>query len=58
MAELDVQRKRSNPWWIWLLFAIVLAGLLFYFLKDRPDSSPTGYSGHTPAIVRLGGGKL
>lgn len=30
MAQLDVQRKRSNPWWIWLLLALIALAILFF----------------------------
>lgn len=29
MAELDVQPKKNSPWWIWLLLALVILGLIF-----------------------------
>jgi outer membrane protein OmpA-like peptidoglycan-associated protein len=33
MAELDVQPKRSNPWWLWLLLLLVAIIVLFFLLK-------------------------
>jgi triacylglycerol esterase/lipase EstA (alpha/beta hydrolase family) len=53
MAELDVQRKKSNPWWIWVLLAIVIAGILFYFLRDRTDNFQAAYSGHRTEVAQL-----
>lgn len=32
MAELHVQPKRNNFWWLWLVLAIlIIAGLIYYF---------------------------
>jgi outer membrane protein OmpA-like peptidoglycan-associated protein len=33
MAQLDVQPKKSNPWWLWLLFALVAIAILLFLLK-------------------------
>ena len=33
MADLDVQPKRSGPWWIWLLIVLFLIAVLFLFFK-------------------------
>ncbi|WP_462266740.1 OmpA family protein [Mucilaginibacter sp.] len=33
MAELDVRPKRSNPWWLWLLLALVALAILFFLFK-------------------------
>ncbi len=38
MAELNVQPKRANPWWIWLLVAIVLLGIIYYFSRGCDDA--------------------
>ena len=39
MAELDVQPKKSNPWWLWLLLAILALALLFFFLRNRKEDN-------------------
>jgi len=41
MAQLDVQPKKSNPWWIWLLLAIIAIAILFFFLKGRNHTTTT-----------------
>lgn len=33
MADLNVQPKRSTNWWIWLLLAIILIGLIYFLSK-------------------------
>jgi outer membrane protein OmpA-like peptidoglycan-associated protein len=33
MAQLDVQQKKSNSWWLWLLIALIIIGILAYLLK-------------------------
>lgn len=33
MAQLDVQPKKSNPWWLWLLIAIIAIAILLFLLK-------------------------
>lgn len=30
MAQLDVQPKKSNPWWIWLAIVLLIIALLLY----------------------------
>lgn len=56
MAELNVQPKSKSPWWIWLIAAIIILGILFFFLSDNnenesvpPDSNSdtTGVTGMT-----------
>jgi outer membrane protein OmpA-like peptidoglycan-associated protein len=41
MAELDVQPKRSNPWWIWLLIAIIALAVLFFLFKGCNSKDTT-----------------
>lgn len=33
MAELDVQPKRSSPWWLWLLIALIALVILIFLFK-------------------------
>jgi outer membrane protein OmpA-like peptidoglycan-associated protein len=44
MAELDVQPKKNNTWWIWLIAALVIVTL---FMLIRGCDSSTGGSGDT-----------
>src|SRR5688500_11405642 len=41
MADLDVQPKKSRPWWIWLLLALLALALIFFlFLScNRTDDN-------------------
>ena len=39
MAQLDVQPKKSNPWWLWLLIALIAIAILFFFLKGCNNKS-------------------
>lgn len=41
MAQLDVQPKKSGPWWIWLLVAIIAIVILLLLLKGCNDKSST-----------------
>ncbi len=41
MADLEVQRKRKTPWWIWLLTLILIAAIAYYFLYDRRQVTST-----------------
>jgi len=33
MADLDVQPKRSGPWWLWLLITLIALVILIFFFK-------------------------
>ncbi len=35
MADLDVQRKSSNNWWIWILVAAIAAVILYFVFHGR-----------------------
>lgn len=37
MAEIPVHKKGGIPWWVWLLLALVLAGLLWLLLANDDD---------------------
>jgi len=50
MAQLDVQPKKSNPWWLWLLAGIILLVLLLYFLRDRDDNAAPAIDTDTTAV--------
>ncbi|KAA6432633.1 OmpA family protein [Dyadobacter flavalbus] len=39
MAELDVQPKKNNPWLIWLILAVLVVALIFYFRSNSNDKS-------------------
>ena len=42
MAQLDVQpKKRTTPWWLWLLLALVLLGIIFYLSKGCNKTADT-----------------
>jgi drug/metabolite transporter (DMT)-like permease len=38
MAELNVQPKSKSPWWIWLIVAAIVLGILFFFLNGNNDN--------------------
>ena len=41
MAELDVQPKRSNPWWLWLLIALIALVILLFLFKGCNTKTTT-----------------
>lgn len=45
MAELNVQPKRSNSGWIWLLLALLALGILFFLIKGCNNTSVTTGTG-------------
>ena len=42
MAQLDVQPKKSNPWWLWLLIAIIAIVILLLLLKGCNHKTAAG----------------
>ncbi|MDF3076678.1 MAG: rane protein [Sphingobacteriaceae bacterium] len=37
MAQLDVEPKKSNSWWLWLLIALIALALLFFLARGCND---------------------
>lgn len=35
MADIDVQPKRSSPWWLWVLILVIVIAVGYYLLKGR-----------------------
>jgi len=54
MAELDVQPKRNNPWWIWLLLALIALALIFFLTKGCNDNKDSNAVGDTTASTSDG----
>ena len=50
MAQLDVQPKKTNPWWLWVLAGIILLVLIFYFMRDRDNTASTISDNDTTAV--------
>jgi len=40
MAELNVQPKRKSPWWIWVILALIIL-LLIYFFRGCDNTEQT-----------------
>lgn len=38
MAEIPVEKKGGIPWWVWLLLALLLLGLLFWLFADDDEA--------------------
>ena len=39
MAQLDVQpKKKTSPWWLWLLVAIIIIAIILFFAKGCNNS--------------------
>jgi hypothetical protein len=32
MAEINVEKKSSFPWWIWIIVGLIVVGILFFLL--------------------------
>ena len=47
MAELDVQPKRSGPWWLWLLL-LLIAVIVIFFLMEGCNSNQTAVATTIP----------
>ena len=47
MAELNVQPKKSRPWWLWLLIALVALALIFFLFRgcNRTDEAADATTG-------------
>ena len=39
MAQLNVEPKKSSPWWLWLLLALIALALLFFLTKGCNNKS-------------------
>ena len=55
MAELDVQPKSKSPWWIWLIVAIIVIGILSYFLSgnNENDTVPPNTDSDTTDVMGM-----
>ncbi|MEO3407586.1 OmpA family protein [Mucilaginibacter sp. CAU 1740] len=56
MAELDVQPKRSSPWWLWLLIAIIAVVILIFLFRgcnSKTTTVSTAYSTSTTKAVAV-----
>ena len=57
MAELNVEPKSKNPWWIWLIVAIIVLGILFFFIggnnENRNDAVPPNTDSDTTGITGM-----
>jgi len=40
MAEINVEKKSSFPWWIWIIVGLIVVGILFFLLGG--DNQTTG----------------
>jgi uncharacterized membrane protein len=51
MAHLEVKRKRSSTWWIWLLVLLIVLAVAYYFLRDRIDVNSLLSSGTSASVL-------
>jgi len=52
MAQLDVQPKKSSPWWLWLILLIIAIIVVLFLVKGcnkKPMQTATSDSTHTSA---------
>jgi outer membrane protein OmpA-like peptidoglycan-associated protein len=56
MAQLEVQPRKNNLWWIWVLFTIIALAVLFYFIRSngRDDANPNLTRGDSTVIRSAG----
>lgn len=51
MAELNVQPKKSRPWWIWLLLILIIVGVIALLRGcNKEDSAVTGSTDSTADV--------
>jgi len=51
MAEIPIERKSGGiPWWVWLILAALVIGLLIYMFSGNDDSERASVE-TTPAVV-------
>jgi ABC-type phosphate/phosphonate transport system permease subunit len=53
MAHLEVQRKRSSNWWIWILVLLIVLAVLYYFFRDRIDVNSLFPGGTSSAMLLI-----
>lgn len=49
MADINIQPKKSSPWWLWLLIVVIAAVILYFVFhghsevgtKNSADSTTT-----------------
>lgn len=51
MAEIPVEKKGGIPWWVWLLLALLLLGLLFWLFADNDEAERVPVAGTEPVAV-------
>lgn len=54
MAELDVQPKRSNPWWIWLLLGIIALAIILFLVRGCNNNKTTTASTDSTSTMKSG----
>ncbi|WP_186292753.1 hypothetical protein [Mucilaginibacter corticis] len=35
MADINVQPKKSSPWWLWLLIAVIAVAILYFIFHGH-----------------------
>ena len=51
MAQLKVEPKKSNPWWLWLLLSLLGLAMLYFFTRDRGSNQNDAAESDTTANV-------
>ncbi|EOR94387.1 Putative outer membrane protein [Arcticibacter svalbardensis MN12-7] len=53
MAELNVQPKRSNSSWIWIILALIAMAILFFFFKGCDEANVKVGTGDSTATTGM-----
>ena len=56
MAHLEVKPKSGTPWWVWLLLALIILALLWFFLF-RKNSEQTNVATKDTSAMMMGDSK-
>jgi hypothetical protein len=52
MAQLHVQRKRNQAWWLWIIILLIALAVIYYLLVRNgmvPDS--LGIKNYTSSLI-------
>ncbi|HYK46130.1 MAG TPA: hypothetical protein VEV83_13215 [Parafilimonas sp.] len=52
MAQLHVQKKRGQLWWLWIIVLLIIIGVVYYFLvRNNMVPDPLGINRQTTSLI-------